>query len=272
MELLDRIRKYREVLERIAERQPHSLRIAERNQLREELRQSRPSEFVRLENRYLPAIPGQCRGPCVWRGAPTETLLRCPFLCPSCLEDARRAIDHIGAIVRGDEPGDFLTPEVLAARLQANSVVLDAKERRRERSYESTSEHLGRFRIRRSASRGRATDSGDPDGTARPLPPSVRDDQARHGSDFTWVEWFGQSFSFNKGNQAAVVRVLWREWEAGGRVNGRGLSEDAIGEQIGSASGSFSVSDTLRGNKALGTMIRRADRGVYALFRPPDSE
>ena len=95
--------------------------------------------------------------------------------------------------------------------------------------------------------------------------------QARHGEDFTWVSWFGQELRFKKGNQAEIVRVLWEEWEKGGRLDGRGLSQETIGEKIGSASTSFSVNDNLRGHPALNTMIRPTSKGAFALFRPDNS-
>jgi hypothetical protein len=52
-----------------------------------------------------------------------------------------------------------------------------------------------------------ATTPATPARDAPPPPPP-----ARHGRDFRSVNWFGALYSFT-GNQAAIVKVLWEEWE-----------------------------------------------------------
>lgn len=84
--------------------------------------------------------------------------------------------------------------------------------------------------------------------------------------DGGWLRAQGQTFKFKKGNQSAAVLLLWEAWQNAGGVDGCGLSEEYLGEQVGSSSSRFRVQDTFRGNDALGTIIRATVKGSYALF------
>lgn len=96
----------------------------------------------------------------------------------------------------------------------------------------------------------------------------------RHSTDFTSVNWFGTRYTFNKGQQAGAVRILWREWEKGGLS----IAQETIAEEIGSEDSSFQLSRLFRirrgKNKgeqhpAWGTMIQSVSKGAYCLC-PPD--
>lgn len=95
-----------------------------------------------------------------------------------------------------------------------------------------------------------------------------------HSSDFTSVNWFGTRYRFSKGNQAESVRVLWEAWEAGEFS----LSQETIGEEIGSHATRFELRKTFRQRKvegrgfeshpAWGTMIQSVGKGCYRLVKP----
>ncbi len=96
-----------------------------------------------------------------------------------------------------------------------------------------------------------------------------------HSSDFTSVDWFGTQYTFSKGNQAQSVKVLWEAWERGNHS----LSQETIGELMGSSSERFELRTTFRRRRkgggyvmhaAWGTMIQRAEKGCYRLV-PPES-
>ena len=94
-----------------------------------------------------------------------------------------------------------------------------------------------------------------------------------HSPDFTSVNWFGTQYTFAKGNQAGSVRVLWAAWESGGHS----LSQEEIGDQIGSMAHRFELAKVFRKKRpgggyeyhpAWGTMIRQASKGSYRLATP----
>lgn len=97
-----------------------------------------------------------------------------------------------------------------------------------------------------------------------------------HSADFTSVNWFGEKYTFAKGNQANTVKLLWHEWESG-----RGcLGQEAIGKKVGFEGLGFRLSHVFRTrtaqNKlmphpAWGTMIVPMGKGVYGLCAPTGS-
>lgn len=89
-----------------------------------------------------------------------------------------------------------------------------------------------------------------------------------HSADFSWVVWGGTRYVLTKGLQAEVVRALWRSWEESGRRDGCGLSEQTLREACGSSNDRFRMVHVFRGHPALGTMIRSAGKGVFALYAP----
>lgn len=100
-------------------------------------------------------------------------------------------------------------------------------------------------------------------------------DQASHSSDFTSARWFGRDFIFSKGQQAAVVRILWHEWETGNHA----ISQETIAERL-EEEGLKAEHSTLRlshvfrnprrkgHHPAWGTMIQSVTKGVYKLCPP----
>ncbi len=96
--------------------------------------------------------------------------------------------------------------------------------------------------------------------------------EVSHSEDFTSVNWFGNRYQFSKGNQAQTVRVLWEAWEKGGHS----LSQETIGEQIGSSASNFDLKKTFRirqgklhvTHPAWGTMIQPSGKGTYRLVPP----
>lgn len=87
-----------------------------------------------------------------------------------------------------------------------------------------------------------------------------------HSDDFTHVNWFGTEYRFAFGHQANVVRLLWEEW-AKGRL---GLSQQTIAKAIESGNDHYKIQHTFRGHPALGSMIMRVGKGIYALVEPQD--
>jgi hypothetical protein len=95
--------------------------------------------------------------------------------------------------------------------------------------------------------------------------------RATHSEDFTFVNWFGESYRFDDGQQAKAVGLLWAEWEKGGL----GLSEKTIGERIGSGANNYRLVHTFRKtadrnasmHPAWGGMIQ-GSRGTYRLITP----
>lgn len=93
----------------------------------------------------------------------------------------------------------------------------------------------------------------------------------KHDPDFTWVIWYGKKFTFSPGNQAETVRHLWESWKRSGRQDGCGLSQEALRSRVHEegARQQFRVDHLFRDHPALGTMIRKVGKGVWALYAPP---
>lgn len=45
--------------------------------------------------------------------------------------------------------------------------------------------------------------------------PGIDSAEVPHSPDFTSVNWYGERYTFNKGQQARVVEALWQTWKAG---------------------------------------------------------
>ena len=118
------------------------------------------------------------------------------------------------------------------------------------------------------AIRARRATLHDVTGSPRAKSRSGSEIDCRHGSDFTWVVWYGTHYEFSKGNQAATVGVLWAEWDRSGRRDGCGLSDATVAESIGAAEKNFRVKMVFRDHPAFTKMIREVGKGVHALCGP----
>jgi hypothetical protein len=89
-----------------------------------------------------------------------------------------------------------------------------------------------------------------------------------HSEDFTSVNWYGELYSFSKGQQAEVVKLLWAEYEKGEH----GLSAETLAEKLDSQAARFRVRDVFRRKGAMhpawGKTILQIAKGVYALHKP----
>lgn len=100
--------------------------------------------------------------------------------------------------------------------------------------------------------------------------------QCSHSSDFTSVVWRGQSYAFRKGQQAESIKVLWKAYESGTPT----LSQETIGERIGSSSDSFELRKVFRyrvkgdyvQHPAWRTMITSPNKGIFSLKSPESVE
>lgn len=91
-------------------------------------------------------------------------------------------------------------------------------------------------------------------------------DEARHSCDFRCVSWFGRMYYFTP-DQAACVRVLWRDWENGTPEVG----QDAIKEKAGFRS--KRLVDFFKDNEAWGTIIvGGTTKGTFRLQPPAEAE
>lgn len=98
------------------------------------------------------------------------------------------------------------------------------------------------------------------------------DSQTVHAEDFTWVIWYGQRYTFTKGNQAESVKALWESWERSGRRDGCGLSQATIKEKVESSDDEFRLAPVFRGHPAWKTMIRPSGKGAFALYSPESGD
>ena len=110
-------------------------------------------------------------------------------------------------------------------------------------------------------------------GSEAPADPS-EDRKCEASADFASAIWRGVKYEFAKGLQAEAIKVLWVEWEKGGLS----LSEQTIGDKIGSDADKFRLDHVFRSrkpngqgwctHKAWGTMIVPAGKGKYKLNGP----
>lgn len=95
--------------------------------------------------------------------------------------------------------------------------------------------------------------------------------QPSHSEDFSTAHWFGTDYVFTNA-QAAVVRLLWSEWER----NRGGLKEETIGDKIrGDDLAKYRLRDTFKQRRGMHpawkTMIHSLGKGRFGL-RAPDSQ
>ena len=100
----------------------------------------------------------------------------------------------------------------------------------------------------------------------RRLQPSKlhRAKETSHSEDFTTVIWFGTRYTFKLGQQTAIVKLLWTEWEEGRD----GLSQSTLADLVGSLAERFTIFHAFRGHPAYGRMIKASGRGIYRLVSP----
>jgi len=106
------------------------------------------------------------------------------------------------------------------------------------------------------------------------LPARVRGVSERDVSvadDFTWMVVRGERYAFKSGTQANVLRVLYEAWLASGRRDGSGLSEQAVGERVGSSADRFRLQKAFADSEALGRILRSPSKGQWALYLGADS-
>lgn len=87
-----------------------------------------------------------------------------------------------------------------------------------------------------------------------------------HGTDFLWLYAQGARYTFTKGQQAQVIRVLFEEWDRGGRIDGSPLTEETIGDKVSSISDRFRIQKVFEGHPALNTVLSTCGKGAWALF------
>lgn len=99
----------------------------------------------------------------------------------------------------------------------------------------------------------------DPAAPAAPADPHPTLKLCDHSYDFRAVVWFGTPHKFTE-KQAAVVAVLWADWERGCPDVGAAALMVAAGSETGR------MDDLFRGHAAWGTMIvKGASKGSYRL-------
>ena len=95
-------------------------------------------------------------------------------------------------------------------------------------------------------------------------PATINASKASHSPDFTSVVWFGKLYAFNKGRQAAAVKVLWAAFQTPTPT----LSQETIGELSGSTDSRYRLADVFRKHEAFGKMIVPTGKGIYMLRKP----
>ncbi|MBU0637313.1 MAG: hypothetical protein KKB50_00465 [Planctomycetes bacterium] len=109
----------------------------------------------------------------------------------------------------------------------------------------------------------------------RAIGDSASGDEPNHAPGFSSVNWSGEHYVFSKGNQREAVKLLWEAWEGGGHS----LSQEIIGDRIGSTASRFELAKVFRRkvagggyepHPAWGTMIQQDSKGSYRLA-PPES-
>lgn len=102
--------------------------------------------------------------------------------------------------------------------------------------------------------------------------PTKQSPRFDHSSDFSTVNYGNAQFLFTR-TQARVVKLLWEQMERGGH----GLSQETIGDQIGSAAKKFEMRTLFRvkspdgryaPHPALGTMIKSDRKGLFRIVPP----
>jgi hypothetical protein len=120
--------------------------------------------------------------------------------------------------------------------------------------------------VERRSTGGTADGEAEPESTSPDQPVAGTDDECIPSADFTTVRWFGTRYEFTK-NQAAVVRVLWEQWEK----RAGSLSQETIAERVRSDyPGSLRLRDVFKEAKgqhpAWEKMIRKVRSGTFELF------
>jgi hypothetical protein len=92
-----------------------------------------------------------------------------------------------------------------------------------------------------------------------------RQDPCDHSRDFSTVLWFGTTYHFT-GAQAAIVAILWHEWEK----ETPDVRHETLLEETGSTAKRFA--DVFKGNPAWGTLIvQGGTKGTARLGEPKKS-
>ena len=88
-----------------------------------------------------------------------------------------------------------------------------------------------------------------------------------YADDFTWLRVRERTYQFRKGQQAGVIRALFKAWRAAGSCDGAGLSEETLADAVNASSGTdFRVRKLFKGNPALNAILRSPRKGQWSLF------
>jgi hypothetical protein len=91
------------------------------------------------------------------------------------------------------------------------------------------------------------------------------DSSITHAKNFTWLKVRGTWYDFHSGNQALAVKALWKAYEEAGFRDGAGVSVADLGLAVDSSSTRFRMDLTFKDHPAMGTVIKRVRKGLYAL-------
>lgn len=109
------------------------------------------------------------------------------------------------------------------------------------------------------------TESGSVESFGRDQPVDI--ERARHSSDFRSVHWFGEDYTFTA-EQAAIVKMLWKNWENGTPDIGQLTLLEAVGSAMAENS-QPRLSKLFQNHPAYGPMIvPGATKGSFRLQSP----
>jgi hypothetical protein len=91
-----------------------------------------------------------------------------------------------------------------------------------------------------------------------------------HASDFSWMIVSTTRYEFSTPRQRQVIHALFTEWERVGRRDGSGLHAAKLGEMVQFEGQRFRVEQLFANHPALNTILRRAGKGIWALYLQTD--
>ncbi|MCC7172161.1 MAG: hypothetical protein IT459_17075 [Planctomycetes bacterium] len=97
-------------------------------------------------------------------------------------------------------------------------------------------------------------------------PPVEGASPIEHAKDFSWLVVRGHRYAFPRPQQVHVMQLLYTEWEKSGRQDGSGLRESTLGKELETAADAFRIVKLFEKHEALGRILRRPAKGVWALY------
>lgn len=82
---------------------------------------------------------------------------------------------------------------------------------------------------------------------------------------FLWLRVLDTWYQFRPGNQARAFQVLWEAFVRAGYKDGVGVSQEDIGDAIGSVSERFRMDQTFKGHPAFNQVIQRVGKGLFGI-------